>query len=150
MTAASTCSTELQIAEASAFDLLETVDDQGAPLRLRRTHFGKLARQVSQGATVSIRDARGQLVIVAGLWPENDHAEAWFAAGPAAARRLVPALRLLRRLMDFACREARVREVRTYTAPDGVAGARIAAVLGFEAQGLIDGGATRLFARRFS
>lgn len=91
-----------------------------------------MARQVSTGRAVTLRDEAGVLVAVMGLWPEADHLEAWFAAGPALRRRLRSALGLAR----VALEDAGDGEVRVYVrGGPRVAGARMAAWLGFAPDG---------------
>lgn len=113
------------------FDLLEAVGDDGGRPRFTRQRFGEMARQVSNGRSVTLRAADGALVAVMGLWPEPDHLEAWFAAGPALRRHLRAALGLA----AVALEDAGAGEVRVYVregaAGPRVAGARMAAWLGF-------------------
>ena len=119
----------LSIERASAFDLLEAVGDDGGRQRFTRQRFGEMARQVSTGRAVTLRAGDGQLVAVMGLWPEADHLEAWFAAGPAFRRNVRAALGLAR----VALEDAGTGEVRVYVRGGArVAGARMAAWLGFE------------------
>jgi hypothetical protein len=147
---------QLSVAEASAFDLLETLDDMGGKARFTRLRFGQMARQVSEGAALTFRDADGLLVCVAGLWPEPGHVEAWLAVGPAFRRRFRSALDQVEdALVCMACANAPV-EVRAYvrfTAPrrDRVAGARMATWLGFERTGeeATPVGPVDVFVRRF-
>lgn len=131
---------QLRWTRASAFDLLEALDDGGRPMRWRRSWFGKMARQVSEGAAVTCRDADGRLVLVTGLYPEDGHAEAWFWAGPALRANLLPAVRQWRRIFDTAAVEAAPIEVRAFVHPKGVAGAKLASWLGFDRVGLDETG----------
>ena len=142
-------SMSLVISEASAFDMLEALDDLGRPARIGRRRFALVARQVSQGATLTIRTSGGELCLCGGLWPEPDHAEAWFAVGPACQAHLGAVLRIVARVTALTCRAAGVAEVRTYVHPDSVAGARIARLLGFEVQPGGQPGAPTVFIRRF-
>lgn len=147
---------QLTVSEASAFDLLETLDDMGGRARFTRLRFGQMSRQVSEGAALTFRDHDGLLVCVAGLWPEPDHLEAWLAVGPAFRRRFRSALDQIEdALVWLACKNAPV-EVRAYvrfTAPrrDRVAGARMATWLGFERTGeeATPAGPVDVFSRRF-
>lgn len=126
------------VRQASAFDMLEALNDSGARSKLTRARFGEMARQVSEGAAITLRDDAGVLIAVAGLWPEADHAEAWLAVGPAFRANLLPALRQLRLSMGEIAQAAGVEEVRAYVRPMGgerVAGARMAAWLGLEPAG---------------
>lgn len=123
----------LTVAEASAFDLLETLDDMGGRARFTRWRFGLMARQLAGSRALTWRDAGGTLVCVAGLWPEDDHLEAWLAVGPAFRRRFRSALTEVEDAMLFmACANAPV-DVRVCVRPgERVAGARMARWLGFE------------------
>lgn len=130
---------ELAWAPASAFDLLEAVDDRGRATRWTRGRFGDMAAQVAGSWAVTVREVEtGALVCVAGLWPEADHLEVWLAVGPAMRRRLRPALRVLgahlERLGRAAGGEVRLH-VRPGPAGDRVAGARLAAWSGFRRDG---------------
>lgn len=124
----------LRVEEASAFDMLDAMSDRGGRMRLTGRRFGEMARQVSAGASLTIREEGGALVAVVGLWPEADHLEAWLATGPAFRRNLRGALSAIEdALVFFACRAAPV-QVRAYVVGSGprVAGARLATWLGFE------------------
>lgn len=122
----------LRVERASAFDLLETLDDLGGKARVTRMRFGLMARQVAGGPCVAVREASGLLVLVAGLWPEADHREAWLATGPAFRRNLRGALGLL----DALAEAEGPGEVRVYVRRgDRVAGARMARWSGFEMTG---------------
>lgn len=125
----------LRVEQASAFDMLDTLSDRGGRHRMTRQRFGEMARQVSGGASLALREEGGALVAVIGLWPEGDHLEAWLAVGPAFRRNLRGAMRAIEDALIFvACREGPI-EVRAYV-PAGagprVAGARLATWLGFE------------------
>jgi len=124
----------LTVSEASAFDMLEAPGDAGRRGVVTRRRFGEMARQVSEGAALTVRDAAGVLVCVMGLWPEADHAEAWLAVGPAMRANLRPALRLLDQALEAVAGGAGTGEVRVYVlgVGDRVAGARMAAGLGFD------------------
>lgn len=146
----------LTVTEASAFDLLETLDDMGARARFTRLRFGRMSRQVSEGAALTFRDADGLLVCVAGLWPEADHAEAWLAVGPAFRRRFRTALERIGVALVEMATAAGPMEVRAYVRstaprPDRVAGARMAAWLGFERTGseATPCGPVEVFSRQF-
>lgn len=144
----------LTMAPASAFDMLEATTAEGARLRVTRQRFGEMARQVAEGVAITLRDDAGRLVCVAGLWPEPDHAEAWLAIGPAFRPNLLAALRGIRGAMEAVASQPGVcDQVRVYVrdAGDRVAGARMAARLGFRR---IGSEATRLgpvavFSREF-
>lgn len=126
------------VAQASAFDMLESLSDSGGRARFTRLRFGEMARQVSEGAAITLRTDAGELVAIAGLWPEADHAEAWLAVGPAFKANLLRALRQLKRSMNEIASTAAVGEVRAYVRPTGngrVAGSRMAAWLGLEPAG---------------
>lgn len=151
----------LKAAPASAFDLLEALDDMGGRARFTRLRFGQMARQVSQGASVTFRTPEGALVAVVGLWPEPDHLEAWLAVGPAFRGRFRSALEAIEdALCFFACREAPV-DVRIYVRVDPksrdqgqldrVAGARMARWLGFDRTGTeaLPSGPVEVFQRHF-
>lgn len=146
----------MRVAEASAFDLLEALDDQGRPARFTRSRFGEASRQVAEGAAYTIRDPHGRLAAVAGLWPEADHLEAWLAAGPALGSALRPTLAAIRSLLDAAGPAAGLAEARAYVAIPArpakrVAGARLAAWLGFKGVGVAETpvGPMQMFIRRF-
>lgn len=137
------------LTEATVFDLLETVDNEGRPLRTSRRMFGLLARQVAGSMAVTARDGQGRLAAVAGLWPEVDHVEAWFAAGPAFSHA---ACRALRRALLAVAGDGELGEIRAYLHPSSVAGQRLAAVFGFIPAGETDGpfGRQPVFVRRFA
>lgn len=140
----------LRVEAASAFDMLEALGDDGGRARLTRQRFGQMARQVSEGAAMTLRDDAGRLVCVIGLWPEADHAEAWLAIGPGFRDQALGALRIAGRMMAGVCADAGVAVVRTYvelgwTVPERVAGLRMAAWLGFTRVGTEAVG-SRLFA----
>ncbi len=145
---------EVTIAEARPLDLLEALDDHGGGRAVRtRTSFGRFARQVEGGAAVTVRTVAGELVAVAGLYPDDPNgAEGWFAAGPALRGSLLATVRLLRRTLDLAGAEASPLLVSVYLHPRGVAGARLARWLGFQAVGITDTAIGRLatFRRRFA
>lgn len=125
---------QLTVRRASAFDMLEAVGDDGGRQRFTRQRFGEMARQVSASAAVTVREADGTLVAVMGLWPEPDHLEAWLSTGPAFRRNLRAVLALALEALD----DAGAGEVRVYVRGEGarVAGARMAAWLGFEPDGV--------------
>ncbi len=126
----------LRVSEASAFDMLEGLTDAGLRGRFTRARFGEMARQVSEGASLTLRDETGELVAVIGLWPEADHAEAWLSVGPAFRRNLLTALRRTRRALEEIASASGTAEVRAYVrAGERVAGARMAAWLGFDRAG---------------
>lgn len=150
---------QLTVGAASAFDMLEAVGDDGFGQRVTRQRFGEMARQVTDGAAFTIRDAAGGLVCVMGLWPEPDHAEAWLAVGASMRANLRPALGLMAGYLEAVARAAGVDEVRTYVrlvgradrAGSRVAGCRMAAWLGFEWIGTeaSAAGVVAVFSRRF-
>lgn len=125
----------LSVAPASAFDMLEALGPDGGRPRLTRQRFGEMARQVAEGVAVTLRDDAGVLVCVVGLWPEADHAEAWLADGPAFRANLRGALRAARALLESVAEGGGCDQVRAYVhtpaGADRVAGARMAAWLGF-------------------
>ena len=123
----------IRCSEASAFDLLESLDDMGARARFTRRRFGEMARQVSEGPALTWREEDGTLICVAGLWPEADHLEAWLATGPAFRRRFRTTLCEVRGALSYI---AGANPVRIYVrAGERVAGARMARWLGFDATG---------------
>lgn len=126
----------LRVSTASAFDMLETLSDAGGRSRFTRMRFGEMARQVSEGAALTFRDAGdGALVCVVGLWPEDDHAEAWLAGGPALRAHLRSALDRAAEALETVAGAAGPLEVRAYvraSLSDRVAGARMASWLGFD------------------
>lgn len=128
----------VRVDAASAFDLLESLSDEGGRQRVTRARFGEMARQVSEGPALTLRDEAGVLVAVVGLWPEADHAEAWLAVGPAFRGHLLGALRQIRDAMAFVALASGTPEVRAYVRQGAgrVAGARMAAWLGFEKAGI--------------
>jgi len=142
---------ELRLADASALDFAEVLDDLGRPQVVRRRYLAQMAVQIAGGAAMTIRDRDGALCLVAGLWPEDGYAEAWFGAGPALKAHLRPVLRLVDRALRIVTLEAQVSEVRCFIHPQSVAGARLAALCGFEALGETDHplGAVLAYVRRF-
>lgn len=130
----------LTVSEASAFDMLEALTDAGERGRFTRQRFGEMAAQVAAGMSLTVRDDAGRLVCVMGLWPEPDHAEAWLATGPGFRPNLRAALSCMQDALCAVAGAAGPLEVRIYvraatTGPvwsDRVAGARMAAGLGFE------------------
>lgn len=144
---------ELALTEARPLDWLEALDETGRfPATRNRRAFGLHARQVEGGASIAVRTAEGQLCVLAGLYPDGDDIEAWFAPGPALRANLRPAMRLTRRALEAIAGAAAPVDVRCYVHPSGVAGARLAAWLGLEAAGEIETslGRLRIFARRFA
>lgn len=144
----------IAVTQASAFDMLECARDTGGRERFTRSRFGEMARQVSEGASMTLREPGGRLIAVVGLWPEADHAEAWLAIGPAFRANLLAALREIRSSMDQVAVAAGVSEVRAYVrAAVGarVAGARMASWLGFEPAGTeqLPTGTVQIFTRRY-
>lgn len=128
----------LIVGQARASDLLETVDDFGRRQRFTRRGFALAARQAAEGAALTIRDEAGALVAVVGLWPEADHAEAWLAVGAGFRASPVAAVRRMRALLDAVGADVAPMDVRAFVrpGPEGrVAGARLAAWLGFETDG---------------
>lgn len=139
-------------APASAFDLLEALDDMGGRSRITRWRFGLMARQVSEGCATTWRDADGALVCVAGLWPAGDHLEAWLAIGPAFRANLRPARRAVEARLAVLIGELGPVEVRAYVKPgERVAGARMARWWGLESTGTeaTPIGPVEVFSRRF-
>ncbi len=129
----------LTVTMASAFDLLEALDDGGGRPRVTRARFGDLSRQVSEGVALTIRDQGGRLVAVVGLWPEADHAEAWLAAGPGLRPNLKSAMVTIREALVGIAEATAPQTVRAYVRGEGraarVAGARLASWLGFDVIG---------------
>lgn len=127
----------LTVEMASAFDLLEALDDHGGRGRVTRARFGDLARQVSEGVALTIRAHHGLLVAVVGLWPEADHAEAWLAAGPGLKRNLRSGLVRMDAALVAIASETAPQIVRAYVRSGAgrVAGARLASWLGFDVIG---------------
>lgn len=129
----------LTVLEASAFDMLEALTDAGGRGRFTRQRFGEMAAQVAAGMSLTVRDEAGVLVCVMGLWPEPDHAEAWLATGPGFRPNLRKALSCMQDALWAVATAAGPMEVRVYVREataggtgDRVAGARMAAGLGFE------------------
>lgn len=142
----------LRLAEASALDLLETVDAAGRAQPMTRARFGRLARQAHKGFAITARAEDGRLACVVGLWPEPDHVEAWLAIGPAFRSELRSCLGLFGRALPMLAAEAEVAEVRAYVRGAGrVAGARMAARLGLRETGTeaTAFGPVRVFSRRY-
>ena len=141
--------------EASGLDFLETLGDDGGVVVLRhRRHFGLHCRQVDGGAAITARDETGRLVCIGGLYDTPagaGYAEAWFAAGAGFRANAVAAVRALRRYFETIGREAAPLTAVAYVRPEGVAGERLAAWLGFEDDGLEQTafGLMRRFIRRF-
>jgi len=150
---------ELTRAPASAFDMLETLAPNGGRARVTRQRFGEMARQVAEGVAVTVREPGGRLVCVIGLWPEPDHAEAWLAVGPGFREHLRAGLRATRETLEAIAAEGGCDRVLTYVRepsgggdrPGRVAGARMAAWLGFRRIGTEDTrlGSVAVFSREF-
>ena len=128
----------LTVSSASVFDFGETLSDKGLPWRRPRRIMAHMARQVSEGLALTVRDRAGQLCLICGLWPEADYVEAWFAAGPGLPAQLRASVRLARRICEAAMIEAGLSEARAFIHPDSVAGARLAALFGFSAGEIVD------------
>lgn len=130
----------LIVSEASAFDMLEALTDAGQRGRFTRQRFGEMAAQVAAGVSLTVRDEAGVMVCVMGLWPEADHAEAWLATGPGFRPHLRRALSCIADALSAVAGAVGPIEVRIYVRSattsgdwsDRVAGARMAAGLGFE------------------
>lgn len=132
---------ELVATEARALDFLESLGDDGAPVAgLGRRHFRLLARQVAGGVAITWRTAAGgELVAIAGVYPDPvqmNHAEAWFSAGPGLRGNLRAGLAAIAATLDAVGAEAAPVRVRALIG--GVAGPRVAALLGFTAAGPIE------------
>jgi hypothetical protein len=138
---------KLTVAAMTPLDWLEVSE---AP-RTRRA-YGAFARQATDGFGVAIRTADGELAAIVGLYPDGERVEAWFSPGPACRRRMLAVIRTMRQLLDGFAVQAAPRSVPViaYIHPRSVAGARIAASLGFEAVGLTDSvlGPLQTFCRR--
>ena len=146
----------LTVSEASAFDMLEALSDTGGRGRFTRARFGEMARQVSEGAALTLRDEAGELVAVVGLWPEADHAEAWLTVGIAFRRNMRGALGRIRAALEGIAEASGTSEVRAYVRAtdrpgDRVAGARMATWLGFIRTGTeaTPAGPVEVFSRTF-
>lgn len=136
------------VCRTATADLLEALGNDGEPVRLTRRRYGQMARQVAEGVAYSLRTGDGVLVAIVGLWPEADHEEAWFAAGPAFRACAPRALRRIRHLLEQFAPLAGLTCVRAYVmAPAGwgegaspacLAGVRLGARLGFTMAGLDD------------
>lgn len=127
---------EVVIAPASAFDFVETVSDGGAFRPMTKVTFGLYARQVSEGCAYSFREPMGRMILVAGLYPDGDEAEAWWSVGAAVDPLwLLRGIRAARRMLEQIGRDAAPIIARVNIAPGGggggVAGRRIAALFGF-------------------
>lgn len=141
----------LTVEAASAFDMLEVLDDCGRRPRFTRARFGEAARQVAGSEAVAIR-AGEHLSAVVGLWPEGDHLEAWLAVGPAFRPNLRGTMALALALLETQAALVGRVEVRAWIQPgDRVAGARLAAWLGFVGAGEEETpiGPMQVFRRRF-
>jgi hypothetical protein len=142
----------LLVREARPTDFLEALDDTGRrPAARTRAHFGLYARQVTGGPSLAVVTWSGDLVALAGLYPDGQDAEAWFAPGPAMEANLWPALALMRRALARLAVEANGLTARAYIHPRSVAGAAVARLLGFQAAGEVETPIGRLasFSRRF-
>lgn len=116
-------------AVAMAVDLLDVPN-----LRNRR-QFGLMTLQVARSEAITMRDAAGALCCVAGIYEYDDGStEAWFCEGPALKANLLGVIRRLQVTMG----ELSLSGVEpfAYVLAEGVAGDRIAAMLGFDFMGL--------------
>lgn len=129
---------KLTLGEATALDFSDALDDGGAPHPgMRRKLFSRYARMIAGGPSVCLRDG-GALVLIAGLYRDVHHLEAWFAPGPALRRNLPRALIISRRLLRMAMRHEAQTDARAYISPKSVAGSRLAAWFGFVSRGMED------------
>lgn len=121
---------QLTVAKARPLDLLEAVGMGGAPLVRNRRTFGLYARQLGESDALSFRDG-AQLVAIAGVYDLGlGEFECWLMAGPALASNVAALVRDLRH--DLAVVQAvTFAALLAYIDPASVAGARIAAILGF-------------------
>lgn len=128
----------LTVSTARALDFLEVHTVEGAIAVRHRRMFGLVARMVEGSETITVRDPAGRLCVVAGLYPGDDGAEAWFGSGPALAANLLATVRLVRRVLDHIATEAPGLVVDAHVNPRSVAGDRLARWLGFTAAGVTD------------
>lgn len=132
---------------ARPLDFLEALGVDGRPFVRNRRTFGLYARQVAGTWSWTIRDGAGRLCAICGLWREADRQyEAFFVGGEALRANLIPVLWLIR--AGFGQVHGRVT---AYIDPAGVAGDRLASVLGFQPCGLTDtrAGPLRTWRRTF-
>jgi hypothetical protein len=126
---------------ASPFDFLKSVDVSGRCwVRTRRT-FGQQARVLAESAAVTLVTRAGELVAVVGIYlgPLSEVSEVWMAAGPALKANLLAALRHMAIFLEGVAIQLPGLELTAYVDPAGVAGDRLALMLGFEPTGLTDG-----------
>lgn len=121
-----------RVEPASMFDFNEAISDTGRSRVLSRRYLALYARQVSEGAALTFRTQSGGLCLIAGLWPENGYAEAWFAVGSELRSHMLPVLRLAEGVLQFVMADAGLDEARCFIHPDSVAGARLAALFKFK------------------
>lgn len=127
----------MEVARARPLDFLETVGDDGRAQLVNRRSFGLWARQVSGSEALTWRDDAGELVAITGMWPLGDRQwEAWFAAGPALRRCLIPFVWDFRADLAVLGRFMPGATITAYIHPSSVAGPRIAKLLGFQPCGL--------------
>lgn len=98
-------------------------------------YWRALLLQIGQGASMAVLDERGRPLLVVGLLPAGHGCEMlWLAAAPAASRRMVGIMRLLRLTLAATC-ESRSVTVYGYVAPGHKPTARILTLLGFRCAG---------------
>lgn len=121
----------MRVREALAVDLLRSPG-----VRTKR-FFGLLVAQIAGSEAVTIEDAAGELACVAGVFEyDSGECEAWLAEGPALRANLLRVLRLLRGFLREAGAIAAGGQIKAYVQPQGVAGDRLARLLGFESLGV--------------
>ncbi|HZL00480.1 MAG TPA: hypothetical protein VFC47_11335 [Caulobacteraceae bacterium] len=126
----------LTVAHASAFDFEDALTDDGErPVAMNRPLFALFARQVSTGCAFTMRDGAGRLVMIAGLYPIEGRAEAWWAVGPAMRANLRAGLRIWLDLLLAVAQDVAPIEVRAHIAARSVAGAAMARWCGFTEAG---------------
>jgi hypothetical protein len=138
---------------ARPLDFLEALDVDGRRFIRNRRTFGLHARQVAGSEALTVRAADGRLCAIAGLYHDpSGEAEAWLAVGEALSAHLLPVLRLLRRAAEaVSAANPEGLTAVAYIHPRSVAGDRLAAWLGFEAEGVSETPLGRLntWRRRF-
>lgn len=113
------------------------VDFLEAPGMRSRRVFGMLTLQVQRSEAITLRDGEGVLCCVAGIYEYGDGStEAWLVEGPALKANLLAVIRRLQATMGALA--AAGCEPHAYVRGTGVAGDRIAKMLGFDFLGLTE------------
>lgn len=130
---------EVLTALAKPRDFLDGLGLKGEPLVRSRRGLAWALEQLAGSEAVTLRAADGGLVCIAGLYDHGDGlAEAWFIHGPAMRPCLKTALAMLRRGLEAVGEVTPGVTVVAFIHPESVAGARIAARLGFKDDGAFD------------